>query len=84
MENVRRLIREHAAVGVVDSGGTIQPLEDWNPHGWSLISKAEVLAFAGSRYDRPQFESLLDNLLTKPGTAFRMILPDDDSPNKRD
>ena len=72
MENVLKLARDFGPVNIVDSTGKTQPLKDRSADTWALIEKAETFIFAGSRYNRAEFEKVLDRMIAKPGHAQQL------------
>ena len=76
MESVRRLVRDFGSVDIVDTTRKTQPLKDGSADLWALIEKAETFRFAGSRYNRAEFEKLLGRMIAKPGQAEQINLPD--------
>ena len=49
-----------------------EPLKDRSADTWALIEKAETFIFAGSRYNRAEFEKVLDRMIAKPGHAQQL------------
>lgn len=76
MENVRKLVRDHGQVSIVDSAGKVQLLRNESADVWAMVEQADTFLFAGSRYSRGEFERVLDRMIATPGHAAQISLPE--------
>jgi hypothetical protein len=66
------LVSDHGALKIVDSTGKTQRLESGDPNTMEMIDKAETFIFAGSKYNRVEFEKVMDRMISKPGHAQKL------------